>query len=153
MVTKSGSRPVSKLITEDDSIFGPPPVLKDEDPQAYAALLAKVSRTVRPKDFLEEIWVRDAVDLTWQIFRWRKLMRDMLSSTLLSHCIDDDVEKIDRLTMLAEARRNSALREIEHHRTIFARNLRQTIEETDSAEYQLIEQKSATEAPVQKNVA
>ena len=76
----------------------------------------------------------------------------MLSSKLLSCCIDD-VEKIDRLTMLAEARRNSALREIEHHRTIFARNLRQTIEETDSAEYQLIEQKSATEIPVLKNVA
>jgi hypothetical protein len=140
------------LITEDDSIFGPPPILKDEDPRAYAALLANVSRTVRPKDFLEKIWVRDAVDLTWEIFRWRKLMKDMLSSKLLSYCIDN-VEKIDRLTMLAEARRNSALREIEHHRTIFARNLRQTIEETDSPEYQLIEQKSATETPVQKNIA
>ena len=152
MVTKSGSRTASKLITEDDSIFGPPPVLKGEDPQAYAALFANVSRTVRPKDFLEKIWVRDAVDLTWEIFRWRKLMKDELSSKYIAHCIGN-VEKIDQLTMLAEARRNSALREIEHHRTIFARNLRQTIEETDSAEYQLIEQKSATEAPVQKNVA
>ena len=51
MVTKSGSRTASKLITEDDSIFGPPPVLKGEDPQAYAALFANVSRTVRPTDF------------------------------------------------------------------------------------------------------
>ena len=75
MVTKSGSRTASKLITEDDSIFGPPPVLKGEDPQAYAALFANVSRTVRPKDFLEKIWVRDAVDLTWEIFRWCKLMK------------------------------------------------------------------------------
>ena len=31
--------------------------------------LRSVSNAVRPTDFLEEIWVRDVVDVTWKIFR------------------------------------------------------------------------------------
>ena len=46
------------------NFFGPAPLLDGEDPAAYDELLARVSGAVKPSDILEEIWVRDVVDLT-----------------------------------------------------------------------------------------
>ena len=54
-------------------IFGPPPLLEGEDSKAYDTLLARVSGAVKPKDIIEEIWVRDIVNLTWEILRLRRL--------------------------------------------------------------------------------
>ena len=48
------------------SFFGPAPLLDGEDPAAYDELLARVSGGVKPSDILEEIWVRDVVDLVWE---------------------------------------------------------------------------------------
>ena len=56
-----------------DSIFGLPPLLEGEDPDAYNALLAQVNGALKPKDILEQIWVRDFVDITWEIMRLRRL--------------------------------------------------------------------------------
>lgn len=120
------------------SLFGPPPVLKSEDLAAYDALLAHVSKCVKPNDILEKIWIRDAVDLTWEVFRWRRLMTELLEFNSLANCIDR-VERVDRLAMAAEARRNAALREIERHRSSFAQNLRQTIHDLEDAEFKFVE--------------
>src|SRR5262252_7898597 len=60
-------------------VFGPPPLLVGEDPAAYDELLLRVSTAVKPVDFLEEIWVRDVVDLTWEIFRLRRLKAGFIS--------------------------------------------------------------------------
>ena len=65
------------------SCFGPPPLIDGEDAKAYDDLLVQVSSTVKPSDFLEEMWVRDVVDLTWEIFRWRRLKAQLFSSRLL----------------------------------------------------------------------
>jgi len=108
---------------------------------------------VKPSDILEKIWVRDAVDLTWKTFRWRRLMTEVLSSDEFLACIDD-VERIDRLTMLAEARRNAAFREIERHRSPLAQNLRRTIDRVDEGEFKVIEHKgSAIKNTKRKNAA
>ncbi len=56
-----------------EAIFGPPPVLMGEDPDAFQALLAQVTAAVGPRDILEQIWVRDVVDATWEIMRLRRL--------------------------------------------------------------------------------
>ncbi len=53
--------------------FGPAPLLKGEDAVAYDDLLARVSAGVKPADIIEEMWVRDVVDLTWEIVRYRRL--------------------------------------------------------------------------------
>jgi hypothetical protein len=50
------------------NIFGPPPILEGEDAGAYDELLAQVSNGVKPTDVFEEIWIRDIVDLAWEIF-------------------------------------------------------------------------------------
>jgi hypothetical protein len=108
---------------------------------AAAARLVQVDRGIsrpsklrtrgarRPTDFIEEIWLRDIVDLTWEIFRWRRLKTKVLAkevSRLISDAFIDTFEKIeglDRLTTIAEGRRNAVLREIDRRRAAFAQTL------------------------------
>jgi hypothetical protein len=63
-----GSRALSR-----DSIFGPAPILDDENPFDYDELFAQVSSVVKPADIIEKIWICDVVDNSWEIFRLRRL--------------------------------------------------------------------------------
>jgi hypothetical protein len=45
------------------ALFGPAPLFEGEDTAAYDELLVRISETVKPADIVEEIWVRDIVDL------------------------------------------------------------------------------------------
>ena len=64
------------------ALFGPPPLLAGEDFAAYDELLARVSGGVKPADIIEEIWVREIVDLTWEIFRWRRVKADAVAQAV-----------------------------------------------------------------------
>ena len=58
----------------DDAVPLPPPTLASgDDPAGYDRLAARVAAAVAPKDALEEIWVRDVVDLSWDVLRLRRL--------------------------------------------------------------------------------
>jgi hypothetical protein len=59
--------------------FGPAPLAEGEDGHAYDELLLRISAGVRPADILEEIWVRDVVDLTWEALRLRRLKAAILT--------------------------------------------------------------------------
>jgi len=48
------------------------------------------------------------------------------------------IERIDRLTIIAENRRNASLREIERRRTVLGATLRQRVQEIEDAEYDVI---------------
>ena len=54
-------------------MLGKPPLLATEDPNQYDALLTELAREVRPSDFIEWLWVKDIADLTWDIFRYRRI--------------------------------------------------------------------------------
>lgn len=54
-------------------MLGKPPLLATEDSNQYDALLAELAREVRPSDFIEWLWVKDIADLTWDIFRYRRI--------------------------------------------------------------------------------
>jgi len=75
-----------------DSIFGPPPLLPGEDAAAYEALLARVSADVKPQDIIEKIWVRDIVDITWEVFRLRKI-RGGLAAQKISEVLQNRLER------------------------------------------------------------
>ena len=62
--------------------FGPPPLLKGEDAAAFYQFLAKVTAAVKPADFLEEIFVRDFVELDWEVVRLRRLKVDLIDLAL-----------------------------------------------------------------------
>jgi hypothetical protein len=59
---------------------GTPPLLGGEDATAYDALLARVAGAVTPVDVLEEMWVRDVVDLAWKAQRLRRLRAALLTA-------------------------------------------------------------------------
>jgi hypothetical protein len=59
--------------------FGPPPLIYGENAAAYDELLANGSTALRPTDLIEDIWVREFVDLTWEAFRWNRLKASLMS--------------------------------------------------------------------------
>jgi hypothetical protein len=170
------------------SMFGPPPLVAGEDPAAYEELHSRISAAVKPKDFLEEIWVRDVVDLTWDSLRMRRLKASLLTSVRgqglealvrpvlgwtdaeelskqwtardrgavkqvdkqlaamgvnmdapMAHALAlriDQFERIERMIMNAEARRNAALREVDRHRSSLAQALRQASDDVIEADFE-----------------
>lgn len=64
------------------TLFGPPPLLEGEDSSAYDELHTRISGAVKPEDIFEGIWVRNAVDLTWEIFRWRRFKSQLIKANL-----------------------------------------------------------------------
>ena len=183
-------KPARVVDERNEQPFGPPPLIEGEDRAAYDDYLAKTSAAVKPKDFLEEMWVQDIVDLTWEIQRMRHLKASLLTLCLseglrqvLMMMMDkteavnladlwaegdqiaigrvdkmfastgvtmemvrsrtlsaniDVVERIDRMAMNAETRRNAALREIERHRSGIAEALRRRTDDVVEGEFEAV---------------
>jgi hypothetical protein len=128
-------------VAETLTILGKPPLLENENPRAYEALMAGLIADLRPTNTIECIWIKDVADQTWDIWRNRRLKAAYL--TLGALCSDQltDVDQkqalgmandvpvfhlFDRLIASAEQRRNATLREIQLHRRIFAQRLRES---------------------------
>lgn len=62
-------------------MFGPPPLHEGEDKDAYEALHTRLRQAVMPTDIIEEIWVRDVADLTWESRRLRVLKAKLMEVT------------------------------------------------------------------------
>src|SRR5712675_2430684 len=75
----SASFPPAHALPSDCTCLGPPPLIAGEDAAGYDELLARISGTLQPADMLEQIWVRDVVDLVWDIFRLRRLKSALLT--------------------------------------------------------------------------
>ena len=182
-------RAFTKLDPELRQILGPPPLYEGESEENYNQLYDRVRRTVLPEDTIEEIWVRDVVDLTWEILRLRRLkakLMDAAASQGLENILDtlgtnfitrgklieswasgdtdakkdvdhllkkagfdkatieaqtlsarlDDFDRIDRLIMQSEGRRNAVLREIDRHRDTVARRMRDALADIADAEFE-----------------
>jgi hypothetical protein len=166
------------------ALLGPPPLIDGEDATNYDVILERISADVAPADFVEEIWVRNVVDLVWDSVRLRRLksqllhaaahqgleralmpllgwssarelsrkwasgdeealceverllgqagltIDDVMAQTLAARI--DDVERIDRMVIIAEARRDAVLREIRARRLAFGQTLRRAGEAIDA---------------------
>jgi hypothetical protein len=86
MMSDRSKHAVPAKLPGDDlsSLLGPPLLIKGEDGGVYQEVAARISMAVKPKDFLEEIWVRDVADLTWEILRMRRLKAARLVSAMSS---------------------------------------------------------------------
>ena len=58
--------------------IAPAPLLPGEDEAEYALLTARIRAAARPDDFIEQLLVRDVIDLSWEIFRLRRLKSGVL---------------------------------------------------------------------------
>jgi hypothetical protein len=77
------SQPVATSATDRTEVrrrdwAGEPGLILGEDPQGYDELLAQVSRALAPRNVMEDVWIRDVVDLVWDIFRLRRIKANLL---------------------------------------------------------------------------
>ena len=68
-------------ITELDELLGPPPLLPNESLEDYEGLQAGLRAKIVPQDVLEEIWLRDVLDLQWEVLRMRRLKARLLANS------------------------------------------------------------------------
>jgi hypothetical protein len=76
----SGVVPAHHAALPHHDLFGAPPLIGREDAAAYDALSARIAGAVAPADVLEEMWVRDVVDLAWETLRLRRLKALLLTA-------------------------------------------------------------------------
>ena len=68
-------------VFELSDLLGPPPLLPSENLADYEALRLRVIAAVKPTDAIEHLYVRDAVDLQWELMRLRHLKTRFLVSS------------------------------------------------------------------------
>jgi hypothetical protein len=135
-------------------IWGDSPLLRNEDPEIYEKLAGQISQAVGPIDVIEWLWVKDVLDLSWEIRRLRRFKTMLIEleratkeenrayfetepgETGLFLRNLDHWEKIDNLLAVAEARRAVALREIERRRASVAERLRTASKAIIEGEYE-----------------
>jgi len=62
--------------------LAPAPLLPDEDEEAFIALAERVVFAAAPADAIEEILIRDVIDLTWEVLRLRRIKVGLLNASL-----------------------------------------------------------------------
>jgi hypothetical protein len=81
---------------------------------------------------------RNAVALVDELLERRGTNMNTLVADALAENFED-IERIDRLTTLAEGRRNASLREIDRHRLVLGESLRRTVQQIEESGSALIE--------------
>ena len=76
--TGHAEQALNALLARKNDLFGPPPLIHGDDATVYEKLLAGFTDSVKPADILEEMWVREAVDLHWEVLRLRRLKTQLL---------------------------------------------------------------------------
>jgi hypothetical protein len=66
---------------DSQTLFGPPALLPAESPAEYWRLSSLLQAEIAPTDAIEKMWLRDLVDLEWEVRRWRRLNNALLSSS------------------------------------------------------------------------
>ena len=87
MCLKLKSQSTSNSLSRD--LFGPPPIIEGEKAKDYGELLERVFNALKPTDFVEEIWARDFADVTWSMFRWRRILAALLDDQVSDQVNDE----------------------------------------------------------------
>ena len=94
----------------------------------------------KAKELVQEYVRRepDAVTLIDQLLTGAGKSMDGLTADALAEHLDD-IERIDRLTTIAESRRNASLHEIDRRRAVLGETLRRSVQEIEDGEFEVIE--------------
>ena len=68
----STETPLRCVPPDIEVLFGVPPLLSTEDPRLYREMLDRFAGSVEPRNVIEWLWVKDIVDLYWEIARLRR---------------------------------------------------------------------------------
>jgi hypothetical protein len=64
--------PNNSVPPDIQALFGDPPLLSTEDPARYRDMLDRFAESIAPRNIIEWLWVKDIVDLSWEIPRLRR---------------------------------------------------------------------------------
>ena len=94
----------------------------------------------KAKELVQEYVRRepDAVTLIDQLLTGAGKSMDGLTADAIAEHLDA-IERIDRLTTIAESRRNASLHEIDRRRAVLGNTLRRSVQEIEDAEFEAIE--------------
>ncbi len=98
------------------------------------------ARDRKVKELVQEYVRRkaDAVTLVDELLAGANMSIDALIAETLAEKLDD-IERIDRLTTIAESRRNASLHEIDRRRAILGETLRRSVQEIEEGKFEVIE--------------
>jgi hypothetical protein len=98
------------------------------------------ARNDRAKQLVQEYVRRepDAVTLVHELLTGAGKSMDALMADALAYKLDY-IERIDRLTTIAESRRNASLHEIDRRRVVLGQTLRRSVQEIEDGEFEVIE--------------
>ena len=98
------------------------------------------ARARKAKELVQKYLRRepDAVTLIHQLLTGAGESMDGLTADALAEHLDD-IERIDRLTTIAESRRNASLHEIDRRRAVLGETLRRSVQEIEDGEFKVIE--------------
>src|SRR6185437_7930241 len=65
-------------------IFGEPPLLPDEDLEAYEFLANRVHKAINPKSIFEHVLTRDYINLVWDVGRLRLVRNEILQNAQMA---------------------------------------------------------------------
>ncbi|MDB5594043.1 MAG: hypothetical protein JWM36_1004 [Hyphomicrobiales bacterium] len=88
-----------------DSLLGPPALLDGEDLNDYQAFHRRILDVVQPKDIIEELWVRDLVERSWDVNRFRTW-----KSKILAVCAPEALESLLYLIVTSRLEREILIR-------------------------------------------
>jgi hypothetical protein len=182
--------PCTASVSVRSNLFGPAPLIAGEDQRDYDEVCRRFYDAVKPRDFVERIWLDEVAEFTWDAVRLRRLQAALLASTAREHLpyilssgyrgqwynlaldwakgkrkaieeVDarlagmgqtvhslmaqaltmkiDDFERIDRMILNKQLRRDAILREIDRHRTTLGQKLRDAVEQIEDAEFEVVE--------------
>jgi hypothetical protein len=98
------------------------------------------ARASKVKELVQEYVRRepDAVTLINDLLTGAGVSMDCLAGDALAQQLDN-IERIDRLSAIAESRRNASLREIDRRRAVLGETLRRSVQEIEDGEFEVIE--------------
>jgi hypothetical protein len=67
-------RASGSVLAELGDLLGPPPVLSTEDAKAYDEIRARLMQCLMPRDFMEQLLIKQVADCTWEIKRYMRHM-------------------------------------------------------------------------------
>src|SRR5262245_22423794 len=104
--------------------------------------ILRTARARKAKELVKAYVAREseAVALVHELLAGAGGRIDALVADALAEKLDY-IERVDRLTTIAESRRNESLREIDRRRAILGETLRRSVQEVEDGEFEVIEPK------------
>ena len=124
----STETPLRCVPADIEALFGDPPLLSTEDPNLYWDMFDRFAEFVDPKNIIEWLWLKDIVDLCWEIARLRRYR-----ALLIERERESKNAEIDYAQEHAGGRNLSWMDKLKHPQIEALRNAPRLDTEADSA--------------------